>query len=588
MSLRSLAIKNSDLNGLAKNTVDVLVYNINFNPDEKYDCSLVSADKISFQNFKAIQKALKSAFRVLRNGGLLFVYGIPKRLPRIAVFLDQMEDKKSKMVFKYWIGSNIDSRVRKETLPPAHTGLLMYLKSRKAKTNSPFHLNTKTVRVKYEKCRACNKYVKDWGGKSHLRNPLGAALSDVWRDLPKQYLVDDQIPNSLLDRIHQLTQKENFTFIYVYESHINFKKNQFNNSNSSNQIHLKKKTSNEDFTFDIDVVIKGDSLKYMKKVFEQYPDGIFDLVFADPPYNLAKMYNHYKDALSDKKYLNWSFKWLDLMSKVVKPGGALFVLNLPKYSTHYADYLNKKMNFRHWIIWDAMSTPAGKLMPAHYALLYYTKPGGPITFNYSSKSSSDKGILNPLDAEYYCLHSRCIKKRRKLGYNDSIDLDDVWWNTHRIKHKKDRDYHPCQLPIKLMERIIKLTTNRGDIVFDPFSGAGTTAISAKMNGRHFITLDMDEKYIQLTKKNLQKMQLDLSGNYYLPRPSINHKRSKVTKKEVEIAYFELCLTNSRVLELKEIEKLNSDLFKKITEFYKNFKKLKKMANRKLEIQEQIE
>jgi len=308
------------------------------------------------------------------------------------------------------------------------------------------------------------------------------------------------------------------------------------------------------------------------------------LVFADPPYNLEKGYRHYKDSLSDRKYIEWSYKWLDLMAKIVKPGGALFVLNLPKYCVHYAHFLNKEMHFRHWIVWDSMSTPAGKIMPAHYALLYYTKPGGVITFNYSSKNASNSGILSPLDTDCYCLRRNCIKKRKMLGDNDKTELDDVWWDIHRIKHKKYRDQHPCQLPMRLMERIVELTTDPGDIVFDPFCGAGTTAIVAKMTGRHFVTIDIDKKYVDIAKKNLRMMQPTLAGNYYLPRKNRKYKRTRITKKEVEVDYIELCKDQGRVIELEEVAKLDPILSEKITSFYKDFKRLRKIAHRRLEIQ----
>lgn len=578
--MKTVNLLNKNLSQYENSSVDVLVVSTNFDPNEKYDYSILNLnDETNSRKLRNTEHILDSGFRILKNGGLLFVYGLPKWLPHFAVFLDSLEDENSRMIFKYWIALDLDEKPRKETLPPAHMGLLMYLKSRKGESTSPFHLNTKTVRIPYMMCKACGENIRDWGGKKHLLNPVGAALSDIWRDLPKADLKENVIPEKVLERIYNLVEREEINFVHAIENtKLYSKAKSVEESSTSLRIG-----ANSYDNLDMDVVLHGDSLEYMERILKLHPNGIFDLVFADPPYNLEKGYTHYKDSLSDKKYIQWSYRWLDLMSRVVRPGGAFFVLNLPKYCTHYASFLNQKLNFRHWIVWDSMSTPAGKIMPAHYSLLYYTRPGGPITFNYSANNSDDLNILNPLDADYYCLQSGCIRKRKMLGDDDKTDLNDIWWNIHRLKHKKYRDQHPCQLPIRLMLRIIKLTTNVNDIVFDPFCGAGTTAIAAKTTGRHFITIDIDEKYVKIATRNLERMQPTLMGNYYLPRQNQKYQRAKITKKEVEIGYIELCKDKGRVIEIEEVEKLDPILFDKINGFYKDFKTLKKIAHRRLEI-----
>jgi len=83
-------------------------------------------------------------------------------------------------------------------------------------------------------------------------------------------------------------------------------------------------------------------------------------------------------------------------------------------------------------------------------------------------------------------------------------VSDVWTDIHRIKHNKYRDEHPCQLPIHLLERIILMSTDENDIVLDPFVGAGTTIIAAKRLGRRFIGIDIDKKYVNITKDKLSK------------------------------------------------------------------------------------
>lgn len=87
--------------------------------------------------------------------------------------------------------------------------------------------------------------------------------------------------------------------------------------------------------------------------------------------------------------------------------------------------------------------------------------------------------------------------RKKAGLHPFGPLiSDVWTDIHRIKHNKYRDEHPCQLPIHLLERIILMSTDEGDIVLDPFVGTGTTVVAAKRIGRSYIGFDIDEKYVK--------------------------------------------------------------------------------------------
>jgi site-specific DNA-methyltransferase (adenine-specific) len=467
----------------------------------------------------------------------------------------------------------------------------MYLKTRNTKTTTPFHLNTKTVRVPYENCHFCDRNIKDWGGKKHLMNPLGSCLSDVWRDLPNININDHIIPRVIKSRIIKLTKfKDNkeFKFLYLKEDKniINKKwrdkkdSNQrreylfFTEDNKETQIDIKKPEIKKN------VILHTDAIEYMKKMSRIYPNGFIDLFFADPPYNLEKDYNNYDDDLRDKEYLEWCKEWLKYGIKILKPGATLMILNLPKWSIELSNYLLKHLEFRHWIVWDAMSVPAGKLMPAHYSLLYFTKPGGKITFNYNSKFKGD--LLSPIDSDIYCLRKSCISERKRKGDNKKIPLTDVWWDIHRIKHKKDRDNHPCQLPIKLMKRIINLTTNENDLIFDPFSGAGTTSITAKMLNRNYISTEIDTNYVKISKRNLSNIRKNKKQKYLI-RKSVKRSSNKLPKNKIEIKYIKLCLDENRIIKKDELEDSFPILSHRIKEYYPSFKNLKKIAKRRLEI-----
>ncbi len=239
-------------------------------------------------------------------------------------------------------------------------------------------------------------------------------------------------------------------------------------------------------------IIQGDCLVLFKNI----PDNSVDMTFADPPFNLKKGYNSYKDRLDFQEYLNWCEKWISEMVRVTKPTGSIFVHNIPKWLTYYSTFLNKSAHFRHWISWDAPTAPMGKsLQPANYGILFYSKEAKGTKINelrYPHKRDRKQG---------YLLKDYGGKKDKLHPFGPLVS--DVWTDIHRIKHNKKRDPHPCQLPIHLLDRLILLSTNENDIVLDPFSGTGTTAISAKRLGRKYIGFELDTDYVNISNEKLK-------------------------------------------------------------------------------------
>lgn len=243
----------------------------------------------------------------------------------------------------------------------------------------------------------------------------------------------------------------------------------------------------------LDEIIVGDCVKKLQGI----PDNSVDVCFADPPFNLEKKYGKYDDRKEQQEYLEWCKKWIKELVRVTKPTGSIFLHNIPKWLTHYTTILNEEMHFRHWISWDAMTSPMGKtLIPAHYGILFYTKEEKNFKFH-----------------EIRAPHKRCrackdfLKDwggKKDLRHPFGYLLSDVWTDIHRIKHNKRRDEHPCQLPIHLLERIILMSTDAGDVVLDPFLGTGTTAIAAKKLGRHYIGIELDENYAHIAHEKLAR------------------------------------------------------------------------------------
>jgi len=499
---------------------------------------------------------LAESVRVLRPGGWLFVYGLPEELPFWAQGLSEVP---SAMVFKYWFALDLDDAPAGKTLKPSHQGVLMFLKSSPDENSTPPALNIDAARSPHAYCAACGNTLKDWGGKKHLMNPRGAALSDVWRDLPRRPLRENAIPDDVLHRIALLTDARQKNSVHVIQTErgveVQNEKTAKRLASHPNLEMVKNSPPLDRHSFttmtslETNRVYQGDCIPFLHRVKELHPRGAFDLAFADPPYNLEKKYSGYDDGQLDERYLGWCNAWLSGMADTLKPGGSLFVLNLPKWALHHATFLSARLEFRHWIVWDALSDPRGKIMPAHYALLWFTKPGERSVFNYSSVGSRAlKDFVLPPDAPKYCLRAKCVRDRKALGNDEKVELTDVWWDVHRIKHKRDRDAHPCQLPEKLMERIIKLATRPGDVVFDPFCGAGTTGIAAAKLGRKFVMTEVDPRYVEITNAKLAAMRehVDMFGEFVVPRKSTTRPRGEMTKREIERYLQELAAKLDRV------------------------------------------
>jgi site-specific DNA-methyltransferase (adenine-specific) len=253
---------------------------------------------------------------------------------------------------------------------------------------------------------------------------------------------------------------------------------------------------------EVDRIVIGDCLTELAQI----PDNSIDVCFADPPFNLDKKYATYNDQLSLNAYVEWCEQWLVELVRVTKPTGSILVHNIPKWLTYYAAILNQHAHFRHWIAWDAMSTPLGKtLLPAHYGILFYSK---------EAKGTKFHEIRAP--------HKRCRECAAYLkdygGKKDQMHpfgylVSDVWTDIHRIRHSKRRDPHPCQLPIPLLERLILMTTDVGDVVLDPFMGTGTTALAAKTLQRHYIGIELDPMYEQIAQEKLDAVEITEYESY---------------------------------------------------------------------------
>lgn len=232
------------------------------------------------------------------------------------------------------------------------------------------------------------------------------------------------------------------------------------------------------------VLFQGDCIEIMASL----DDGIADAVFADPPFNLGKAYGDgIDDRLDEARYMEWTNQWIAEAVRVLAPGGALFVYNLPKWCIRVGDSLtnNHRMTFRHWIAVTMKNTyPRGKsLYPAHYGLLYFTK-GEPRTFNK---------MRTPIPTCRHC--GREVKDygghRDKLNPG-GLNLTDFWEDTSPVRHRKDKKRPANELKLMIPERCILMSTDPMDLVLDPFGGGGSTFEAAELHHRRWIGAEIGD------------------------------------------------------------------------------------------------
>lgn len=207
-----------------------------------------------------------------------------------------------------------------------------------------------------------------------------------------------------------------------------------------------------------------------------------DLVFADPPFNLDKEYpSKINDNLDTDAYLLWCEQWINECIRVLKPGGSLFIWNLPKWNSRLSEQLNSSLSFRNWIGVDIKyRLPIkSKLYPSHYSLLYYVKGEKPNIFH------PDRLPMEVCSKCHSELHDYGGYKN-KMNPN-GINLSDIWYDIPPVRHSKyKRRQGSNELSLKLMDRIIEMSSNPGDLVLDPFGGSGTTYMAAELKKRKWI------------------------------------------------------------------------------------------------------
>ena len=262
-------------------------------------------------------------------------------------------------------------------------------------------------------------------------------------------------------------------------------------------------------------IVNGDSLLELKKI----PDKTFDLVFADPPYNMQigetlrrpdaskvkGVDDKWDQFVSFRHYDDFCKAWLIECKRILKDNGSIWVIG----SYHNIFRLGYHLqNLNYWLLNDVIwrkNNPmpnfrGTRFTNAHETLIWASKnKKSKYTFNYQSL--------------------KCL--------NDDLQMRSDWMlpicnGKERLKKNNGKKVHSTQKPESLLHRIILATTNKGDAIFDPFLGTGTTAVVAKKLGRKYYGIEKDKKYFKAAYDRINKTKI-IKEDYL---DTIENNRSK--------------------------------------------------------------
>lgn len=278
----------------------------------------------------------------------------------------------------------------------------------------------------------------------------------------------------------------------------------------------------------IDKTINGDIFS----VAPLLPKESFDLIIADPPYNMTKIFNENKFAkMNSSDYEEYTQKWLSIVSPLLKSEGSIYVCCDWETSLIIGKVLGNFFKIRNRITWQREKGRGAKL----------------------NWKNSMEDIWFATKSEKYTFNLDAVKIRKKVIAPYRVDGKPKDWNETQNGNFRDtcpsnfwnditvpfwsmpeNTAHPTQKPEKLIAKIILASSNSGDIIFDPFLGSGTTSVTAKKLDRHYLGVEIEKQYCIWAEQRLEmaddnkEIQGYVNGVFWerntLSEQNINHSK----------------------------------------------------------------
>lgn len=243
-------------------------------------------------------------------------------------------------------------------------------------------------------------------------------------------------------------------------------------------------------------IIYGDCINEMKKIKGKK----FNLIIADPPYNLNKDFGVYKEKTHKDKWKETTFTWLKECYRLLSNNGNIFVYGIHKHICWVQCMMFEiGFKYRRQIIWHYENGFAGygkKSINAEYEpLLWFSK--------------TDKYIYHPIRVPYKSkerLKHKIIKNGKIWIPNPKGRMAGDVWNFPTLAGRRFKDEkvkHPTQKPLSISRRIVKHFSNKNDQVLIPFCGSGSECVASIMEKRNYLSFELNKTYVEIAKRRIK-------------------------------------------------------------------------------------
>jgi len=267
----------------------------------------------------------------------------------------------------------------------------------------------------------------------------------------------------------------------------------------------------------------ADTLEFLKEL----PENSVDMIFADPPYFLSsgsftcqngKMVSVKKGdwdlSNGTKKNFEFHLEWIKECRRILKPNGTIWISGTYHsiYQCGFALEINKYhiLNDIAWFKPNASPNLSCRFFTASHETLIWARKDKKAkhTFNYKTMVEWE----NNYQKEIKCKH--CGKKDRyEILHEKGKQMRSVWAINTPQRIEKTFGKHPTQKPIELLKRVVLASTNKGDLILDPFTGSSTTGLAAYLLGRKFIGIDNEKKYLDLSIQRFEELDKNLKRKF---------------------------------------------------------------------------
>jgi DNA modification methylase len=247
---------------------------------------------------------------------------------------------------------------------------------------------------------------------------------------------------------------------------------------------------------------------------QRLPDGYIDLVFADPPFNIGYEYDVYEDRRAADEYLDWCRQWMAQIRRVLKDDGTFWLAIGDEFAAELKVLATRDLGFvcRNWVVWYYTFGVhcKNKFTRSHAHLFYLVRDPRRFTFHadavrvpsarqlvYADRRANPQGRM-PDDT--------WILRPQDLPEGFAADSDTWYFPRVCGTFKQRAGWHGCQMPERLLARILEATSNENDLVLDPFAGSGTTLAVARKLNRRYLGFEISPQYAQRIVERLASIQ----------------------------------------------------------------------------------